>query len=128
MIQFDAVSLGYSGHSLFTEASFSLQKGERCGLIGRNGSGKSTILRLICGELEPDQGSISLSKGYRIGYLQQHIRFQKETLREEAALGLPPGEEDSLYKAEKILFGLGFTEEDLEASPSQFSGGFHLRL
>lgn len=128
MIQFDDVSLGYSGHTLFEGASFSLQKGERCGLVGRNGSGKSTILRLICGELESDRGSISISKGYRIGYLQQHIRFKMGTLREEAALGLPPGEEDSLYKAEKILFGLGFTEEDLDASPSQFSGGYHLRL
>ena len=128
MIQFDRVSLAYSGHVLFEEASFALQKGERCGLIGRNGSGKSTIFRLIDKEMEPDKGVISLPKGYRIGYLQQHIRFKEPTLLQEAALALPPQDQDHLYKAEKILFGLGFTEEDLEASPSKFSGGFHLRL
>ncbi|MBS0619986.1 MAG: ABC-F family ATP-binding cassette domain-containing protein [Verrucomicrobia bacterium] len=127
-MQFDDVSLSFSGHPLFEHASFTLQKGERCGLIGRNGSGKSTLFRLIEGEMEPDKGAISVSKNYRIGYLQQHIHFTKPTLLEEAALGLPPGEEDHLYKAERILFGLGFSEEDLEASPGKFSGGYHLRL
>jgi len=128
MIQFDRVGLSFSGHILFQDASFTLQKGERCGLVGRNGSGKSTLFRIINGEMEPDKGAISIPKNYRIGYLQQHIHFTKPTLIEEAALGLPPGEEDYIYKAEKILFGLGFTEEDLEAPTSQFSGGFHLRL
>ena len=128
MIQFDQVTLAFSGHPLFEEASFTLQKGERCGLVGRNGSGKSTLFRLINGELEPDKGSVSIPKNYRIGYLQQHIRFTELSLLQEAALGLQPHEQDDLYKAEKILFGLGFTEEDLDASPTQFSGGYQLRL
>lgn len=128
MIQFDGVGLAFSGHPLFEGACFTLQKGERCGLVGRNGSGKSTLFRLIDGALEPDHGAVSIPKNYRIGYLQQHIHFTKPTLIEEAALGLPPGEEESLYKAEKILFGLGFTEEDLETSPDLFSGGYQLRL
>lgn len=128
MVQFDRVSLAFSGHCLFEEASFVLGRGERCGLVGRNGSGKSTLFRLIDGEIEPDRGNISIPKNYRIGYLQQHIRFSKPTILEEAALALPPGQEDHLYKAETILFGLGFAKEDMEASPDQFSGGFHLRL
>jgi ATP-binding cassette subfamily F protein 3 len=128
MIQLDDVSLFLSGDPLFEKVSFSLQKGERCGLVGRNGSGKSTLLRLIVKEIEPDRGAISIPKNYRLGYLQQHIRFTKDTLLEEAALGLPEEEKEDLYKAEKILFGLGFTEEDLEKSPSQFSCGYHLRL
>ncbi|MBS0649381.1 MAG: ABC-F family ATP-binding cassette domain-containing protein [Verrucomicrobia bacterium] len=127
-MQFDDVGLAFSGHPLFEGACFTLQKGERCGLVGRNGSGKSTLFRLIDGELEPDHGAVSIPKNYRMGYLQQHIHFTKPTLIEEAALGLPPGEEESLYKAEKILFGLGFTEEDLETSPDLFSGGYQLRL
>src|SRR5271168_5227284 len=114
MIQFDRVSLAFSGHFLFEEASFSLQRGERCGLVGRNGSGKSTLFRLINGEMEPDRGAISIPQDYRIGYLAQHIHFESPTLLEEAALGLPPHERDQSYKAEKILFGFGFTEEDLE--------------
>lgn len=128
MIQFDRVSLAFSGHFLFEEASFVIQKGERCGLLGRNGSGKSTILKLVDQELQPDKGTIALPKGYRIGFLRQHIHFKAATLIEEAALALPPHDSDHLYKAEKILFGLGFTEEDLEAPPTQFSGGFQLRL
>ncbi len=128
MIQFDQVTLAFSGHILFEAASFTLQKGERCGLVGRNGSGKSTLFRLINGEIEPDRGAVSIPKNYRIGYLQQHIHFTEASLLQEAALGLPPDEQDDLYKAEKILFGLGFTEQDLEISPHQFSGGFQLRL
>lgn len=128
MIQFDDVELSFSGHSIFKDVSFSLQKGERCSFVGRNGSGKSTLFKLIAGEFEPDRGAISISKNYRIGYLNQHIRFTEPTVLQEAALGLPEHERDELYRAEKILFGLGFTEEDLDRSPSEFSGGYHLRL
>jgi ATP-binding cassette subfamily F protein 3 len=128
MIQFDQVTLAFSGHTLFEGASFTLQKGERCGLVGRNGSGKSTLFRLIDGQMEPDRGTVSIPRNYQIGYLQQHIRFTEPTLLQEAALGLPPHEKDHLYKAERILFGLGFTEEDMDASPSEFSGGYQLRL
>ncbi len=128
MIQLDDVHLSFSGEPLFENVSFSLQKGERWGFVGRNGSGKSTLFRLIIGEIEPDRGTISIPNDYRIGYLRQHIRFTQPTLLEEAALGLPDAEADHLYKAEKILFGLGFVERDLDKSPSAFSGGYHLRL
>lgn len=128
MIQFDDVELSFSGHSVFKDVSFSLQKGERCSFVGRNGSGKSTLFKLIAGELEADRGAISISKNYRIGYLNQHIRFKETSILQEAALGLPEHERDELYRAEKILFGLGFTEEDMDRSPSEFSGGYHLRL
>lgn len=128
MIQLDDVSLSFSGEPLFDSVCFTLQRGERCGFVGRNGSGKSTLFRLIEGELEPDRGSISIPNDYRIGYLRQHIRFTQPTLLEEAALGLLEGEQEYLYKVEKILFGLGFSESDLEKEPSHFSGGYHLRL
>lgn len=128
MIQFEEVSLAFSGHSLFQGVSFSLQKGERCGLVGRNGSGKSTLFRLVNGEVEADRGRITVSKNYRIGTLKQHLQFSRDTLLEEAATGLPEAQADHLYKAEKILFGLGFTESDLDRHPRDFSGGFQLRL
>jgi len=73
MIQFDEVSLAFSGHTLFEDVSLTIQRGERCGLIGRNGSGKSTLFHLIDGEIEQDKGSITIPKNYRIGHLQQHI-------------------------------------------------------
>jgi ATP-binding cassette, subfamily F, member 3 len=128
MIQIDALSIGYQGETLIDQATFSIQEGEHCGFVGRNGTGKSTLLRLIVGDETPDGGKIAIRKNYSIGFLNQHIRFTKPTLLEEAALGLPKGQEDCLYKAEKILFGLGFKEEEMDLSPSLFSGGYQLRL
>lgn len=128
MIQVDALSMAYQGHPLFTQAVFSIQPGERCGLVGRNGSGKTTLFRLLTGKETPDQGNISFRKNYLIGTLEQHISFSQQTLLQEAALGLRPEEKDCLYKAEKILFGLGFSEEDMEKNPQDFSGGYQLRI
>lgn len=128
MIQIENLSIGYLGNPLFSGCSFNLQEGEKCGLVGRNGSGKSTLFRLLINEEIPDLGTITVRKNYSIGLLNQHIRFQKQTLLEEAALGLPNGEKECLYKAEKILFGLGFKKDDLDRSIQDFSGGYQLRL
>jgi ATP-binding cassette subfamily F protein 3 len=128
MIQVDGLSLIYQDGPLYVDASFSLQPGERCAFVGRNGSGKSSLFRLLIGKETPDKGVIAKRKNYTIGTLDQHIVFTRPTLVEEAALGLRPGEEDCIYKAEAILFGLGFKEEDLDRSPQEFSGGYQLRL
>ncbi len=128
MIQVDDLSIVYQGNPLFKGATFTLQTGERCGLVGRNGSGKTTLFRILSGKETPDSGSITMRKKYAIGMLDQHIVFTKPTLIEEAALGLREEEKECIYKAETILFGLGFREEDLERSPSEFSGGYQLRL
>lgn len=128
MIQVDNLSITYQGFPLFQAADFSIQPGERCGLVGRNGSGKTTLFRLLTGEETQDTGVITIRKNYSIGTLKQHIRFTAATLLEEACLGLREEDQDSVYKAEKILFGLGFKDEDMARAPSQFSGGFHLRL
>ena len=127
---FQVINLGikYGGRTLFSGANFELQKGDRIGFVGRNGSGKSTFFRLITGEEVSDSGTVSIQRHYSIGVLNQHIKFEKETILEEAALGLPPGEEDCIYKAETILFGLGFSEKDLDMPISSFSGGYQLRL
>ncbi len=126
MLQVSQLRLSYGGQSLFEDVSFSIQKGERCGLIGRNGSGKSTLFRLLAGIEKPDGGTLIVPKNYRLGFLEQQIRFQKSTILEEAALGL--SDPDELYKAEALLFGLGFSEEMLSISPDQLSGGYRLRV
>lgn len=128
MIQVDGLSLAYHGEPLFEDASFTLQPKERCSLVGRNGAGKSSLFRMLMGKETPDKGTISKRKNYIIGALDQHIVFTQPTLIEEAALGLRPEEKDCIYKAETILFGLGFKEEDLSRSPQGFSGGYQLRL
>lgn len=126
MIQADDVSLVYGGQAVLEDAGFSIQKGERCGLIGRNGSGKSTLFRLISGDEVPDSGTVVMPKGYRLGILQQHIQFTKPTVLEEAALGLR--DPDELYKVESLLFGLGFDKDSIEEPPEKFSGGYQLRI
>lgn len=127
-MQVDGLSIAFGGHILFEKASFVIQPGERCGLVGRNGSGKSTLLKIISGKEAPDAGTIVLPKNYRMGVLDQHIRFSQPTLLEEACLGLREEDREHIYKAERVLFGLGFTEEDLYRSIDDFSGGFQLRL
>jgi ATP-binding cassette subfamily F protein 3 len=128
MIQVTDVSMSHGDALLFTDVSFSVNPGERCGLVGRNGSGKTTLLRLVIGEETPDSGSVNLPKGYRLGYLNQHIRFSRPTVLEEASLGLREEEKENIYQVEKILFGLGFKDEQIQGPTDMLSGGFQLRL
>ncbi len=128
MIIVDNISKGYGSQELFKNAGFRLNAGERVGLVGRNGYGKTTLFRLIAGEEEPDSGTISIPKGYTIGYVLQEPDFTESTVLEEGCRGLPAAEKAHRWKVEKVLAGLGFTEEDLAKHPSQLSGGFQVRL
>ena len=109
-------------------SGLSVNKGEKIGLVGRNGHGKSTLFQMILGHVDIDAGMISIPKNYRIGHLEQHIHFTKPTALEECCLGLPPDEEYETWQAERILSGLGFSEEDMEKNPTEFSGGYQIRL
>jgi ATP-binding cassette subfamily F protein 3 len=128
VIKINRLSKSYFGRELFTEVSLQMSAGERLGLVGRNGHGKTTLFRLILGQEEPDSGEITVPRNYRIGYLEQHLHFTRQSILEEAALGLPEEEAHSTYKAEAILSGLGFTRSDLERPPHEFSGGFQIRI
>ncbi|SCA63132.1 Uncharacterized ABC transporter ATP-binding protein YheS [Chlamydiales bacterium SCGC AG-110-P3] len=128
MIQFSKVKKEYGKRVLFDDVSFTLSRGERCGIVGRNGTGKSTLFRLITGDEELDAGVISKPKYYRIGTLEQHRKFSEGSILAETMLSLPPEERDEEYRAEIILTGLGFGLEDMDRSPGEFSGGFQLRL
>jgi ATP-binding cassette, subfamily F, member 3 len=128
MIQIEDLSKSYGGHEVIQKVSFVINRGERCALVGRNGAGKTTLFRILAHIEIQDSGTISTPKGYRIGYLEQHVSFNAPTLLEEVARFLPEDDRDSTYKAEKILFGLGFIEEDMSRTPQGFSGGFQLRM
>ena len=75
MLQLNNVSLSFGNRVLFADISLSLLEGDKVGLVGVNGTGKSSLLRIIMGELEPDSGTISRRNGLRIGYLSQQHRF-----------------------------------------------------
>ena len=128
MIKINQLSKSYFARELFTDVSFQMNAGERLGLVGRNGHGKTTLFRLILGQEEPDSGEIIVPRNYRIGHLEQHLHFTRPTILAEAALGLQEEESHSIYKAEAILFGLGFAHADLEKAPREFSGGFQIRI
>lgn len=128
MIQLQNITKSYGDQKLFEGLSINVEKGEKIGLVGRNGSGKSTLLRLIIGHETLDQGEIQTAKEYKIGTLEQHTAFHEPTVFLEAALGLPPADSDKHYLVEKILFGLGFNEEQINNPPSKCSGGYQLRL
>ncbi|MFH1593239.1 MAG: ABC-F family ATP-binding cassette domain-containing protein [Candidatus Omnitrophota bacterium] len=128
MISIRNISKRYGIRVLFSDVSFDVLAGEKIGLVGRNGHGKTTLFRIIVGEEEPDEGKVFRPKNYSIGYLGQHLNFTKPTVLEEGCVGLGPEEIASEWKVEKILFGLGFREEDLDRKPSEFSGGFQMRI
>ena len=128
MLSIHGLNKTYGAQVLFEEASLQMSPGERIGLVGRNGHGKSTLFRMILGEEQPDSGQIRCPKNYRMGHLAQHIHFTKSTVLEEGILGLPEGEEWDHYKVERILSGLGFSEADMQCPPQSFSGGFQVRL
>ncbi|MDP2646502.1 MAG: ABC-F family ATP-binding cassette domain-containing protein [Desulfobacterales bacterium] len=119
---------GYGGQNLFEGVNFKLNPRERIGLVGRNGYGKTTLFRLIAQEESPDSGAVTIPKGYRMGYVKQHIVFTEETLLQEAMKGLQENEQDAAWKVEKILAGLGFSQADLHKNPGVFSGGFQVRI
>jgi ATP-binding cassette, subfamily F, member 3 len=128
VIKINQVSKSYFGRELFTDVSLQMNAGERLGLAGRNGHGKTTLFRLILGQEEPDSGEITIPRNYRIGHLEQHLHFTAPTILEEAVLGLPEEESHSIYKAEAVLSGLGFSRADLGKAPREFSGGFQTRI
>lgn len=128
MISIDNLSKSFGDRVLFDGVSFKLNSKERVGLVGRNGHGKSTLFRMIIGEEGYDAGTLTMPKGYRIGYVQQHISFTEDTVLAEGMKGLIPTEKDHHWKVEKILAGLGFSDGDRVRSPHDFSGGFQVRL
>ncbi|MFH2092114.1 MAG: ATP-binding cassette domain-containing protein [Pseudomonadota bacterium] len=128
MLNIDMISKSFGGQVLLDSTGFRINSGERVGLVGRNGHGKTTLLNLIIGTDHIDEGQISFPTGYRIGFLSQKIEFSKNTVIEEAMLGLSVHEKDHSWKAEKILAGLGFSQADMTRDPNLFSGGFQVRL
>ena len=75
MLNIHNLSVSFQGEDLFKEITFRLGAGDRAGLIGKNGAGKSTMLKIISGDQEYDTGQIALAKEVQIGFLRQDIDF-----------------------------------------------------
>ena len=85
MLNIHNLSVAFGGEYLFEEISFRLNGGDRVGLIGKNGAGKSTMLKLLSKEMSLDEGAIATEKNIKIGFLKQDIDFEEgKTVLEES--------------------------------------------
>lgn len=85
MLNIHNLTVSFSGENLFEGITFRLNAGDRVGLIGKNGAGKSTMLKVLSGEIAPDGGSIATEKNLRIGFLKQDLDFESgKTVLEES--------------------------------------------
>jgi ATP-binding cassette subfamily F protein 3 len=130
MIALQGIKKGYGAQTLFEDITFQVNPGERIGISGRNGHGKSTLFKIILGQEGSDGGRIEIPRGYTIGHLDQHYQYSQASTLEEACLALPDleGGYKEEYKAEEILHGLGFTVPMIEGDPHKLSGGYQVRL
>ena len=119
MIQLDNVTKFYGERLIFRDVTFRVFDGEHIGIVGKNGAGKSTLVKIMIGAENFDAGTIGGLRAEDIGFVEQTPHFTAATLLDE--LLICDGAEK--FMARKILFGLGFTEAELEKNPNHFSGG-----
>ena len=86
-IGFSSVGVDFGATTLFSDISFTVAPGERWGIVGRNGTGKTTLFRLLTGDLEPTRGNIARAPGLRVSLLEQHRDYGAATTVWEAAAG-----------------------------------------
>jgi len=113
-----AISIYYGETRICTEVSFSIEKGDRIALRGKNGSGKSSLLKLICGEDIKFTGNFIKGNQLKISYVSQDTSFLQGNLTDYA---LASGIDESIFKA--ILRKFDFSRVQFEKDMSSFSDG-----
>lgn len=155
MLNLNGITVRLGGRTILDRATASLPPKSRVGLIGRNGAGKSTLMKVMIGQLEPDDGSVEMPRKTRIGYIAQEapagdatpfetvlaadterarLLHDSETCDDPDRLGeiherlIAIGAYTAPARASRILVGLGF-DEDMQARPlDSFSGGWKMRV
>ena len=155
MIDLKNITYRIAGRTLIDKSSLSIPDGHHVGLVGQNGTGKSTLFKLINKELELDSGDIVMSSSAVLGIVRQDLQNDETSLLDvvlnadterknlliEAETATDPDRISEIYtrlsdihayeapsKASIILSGLGFSIEDQEKSISNFSGGWKMRV
>jgi len=112
VIQVEGVSKGYGGQTLFRDLSWRIADGERIGLVGPNGVGKTTLCRILAGLEEPDEGVVSRARDASIGYLAQEVT----TTGPGSVLAEALGGFDEVWRLEKEMEAVA---RELETAPSE---------
>ena len=110
IVRLQEVSKIYGDRPILDEASFELSLGDRVGLVGVNGAGKTTVLRIMLGEVAPDEGAVERARGARVGYLPQEVDIVSDVaVIDEALTALPAmrAMEEKLAALEESLGTLG---------------------
>ncbi|MFZ2100765.1 MAG: ABC-F family ATP-binding cassette domain-containing protein [Oricola sp.] len=155
MLQISDLTFRMMGRPLFEEANAFIPEGMKVGLVGRNGTGKTTLFKLMTGDLAPESGTIELPRGLRIGQVAQEAPGTEQTLLEvvlaadtertallaEADTATDPDRISAIHirladidahsaeaRAGAILHGLGFDAEAQLRPCSAFSGGWRMRV
>ncbi len=155
MLHINDLSYRIDGRPLFEHATAAIADGHKVGLVGRNGTGKTTLLRLIAGEVHPDGGTVGFPKNATIAHVLQEAPGGQESLLETvlaahselAALSAEAETADDPHRigeihtrlsdidahsaparAARILSGLGFGEADQQRPCAEFSGGWRMRV
>jgi len=155
MLSIKGITVRLGGRTILDRATAAVPPGARVGLVGRNGAGKSTLMKVMMGQIDPDEGDIEMPRRLRLGHIAQDAPqgsatpFEKvlsadaerSALMEEAETCTDPDRLGDLYdrllaidaytapsRAARILIGLGF-DEDAQAQPlDSFSGGWKMRV
>ena len=155
MLSIQDITYRIAGRTLLEGATLSIERGQKLGLVGRNGTGKTTLFRLIMGEVQADAGTIQMQKGVRMGEVAQEAPAGAESLIDtvlaadteradllaEAETATDPmriaeihtrladiDAERAPARAARILAGLGFDEVAQQRPCSDFSGGWRMRV
>ena len=155
MLKFTDLTVRMAGRTLIENAEVAIPKGVKAGLVGANGTGKTTLFKVITGLHPSDTGSVTIAKGWRMGQVAQEAPGTEESLLEivlkadeerasllkEAETETDPTRISDIYmrladidaytaesRAASILAGLGFSERDQHSPASSFSGGWRMRV
>ncbi|WP_346929396.1 ATP-binding cassette domain-containing protein [Clostridium sp.] len=128
MISTTGVSLRYGARKLFEDVNIKFTEGNCYGLIGANGAGKSTFLKILAGDIEPNTGEVSITPGQRLAVLKQdHFAYDEEEVLKTVIMGHPRlveimNEKDALYAKEDFSDEDGIRASELEGEFADLNG------